>query len=140
MPELTGAYSRLVSRELLRRGSGQHLGLVPLRGGQRRGRPDGEPGTRTGAVSEMTATEDRAVEGRAEFRKILVAVDNSPFSEACSTASGAIEMRDDEQHRDEAVRVRATSCTCRERSFDELPGCVGRSADRAAVQPAGHVP
>lgn len=85
----------------------------------------------------MTATEHRADEGRAEFRKILVAVDNSPSSEACSTASGAIELRDDEQRRDEAVRVRATSCTSRERSFAELPGCVGRPADRAAVQPSG---
>lgn len=85
------------------------------------------------------AAPDDISEVRAEYARVLVVADSSPISEACTTASGAIEMRDDEQHRDEAVRVRATSRTCRERSFDELPGCVGRSTDRAVVQPAGYV-
>lgn len=97
-------------------------------------------GSESGAVNEMAATEDRAVKARAESRKILVAAGDSPFSVACSTAAVAIVGRDDEQHSDEAVRGGMTSCTCREWSFDEPPGCVGLSVGRGVVQPTGHAP
>lgn len=63
----------------------------------------------------MPATEDRAVRIRAAYRKILVAVNDSPFRAACSTAVVAVAGRDDER-----------------------TGCTGRSARRVAVQPAGH--